>query len=124
MKNIKSVDVTQSTFKISREFTITESVPNMHKSKAEQFDGLNVGIITLDKNPPHNGEMHLDGDEILYVMSGELSLTSDSNPNESLILYPVDSCIISKGEWHKVNVIKPTKLLYITPGLNNEHRPL
>jgi len=124
LKNIKSVDVTQSTFKISRDFTITESEPDMHRGAPKQFDGLNVGIITLEHNPPHNGEVHLDGDEILYVISGELCLTSDSNLNESLNLYPGDSCIISKGEWHKVSVIKTTQLLYITPGLNNQHRPL
>ena len=124
MKNIKSVDVTQNSFKISRDFTITESIPNMHKGPPEQFDGLNVGITTLDQSPPHNGEMHLDGDEILHVISGELCLTSDSNPDESLTLHSGDSCIISKGEWHKVNVIKSTQLLYITPGLNNQHRPL
>ena len=124
MKNIKSVDISQNSFKISRDLKVTISTPDMHEGPAEQFDGLNVGIVTLDQNPPHNGEVHLDGDEILYVISGELSLTSDSNPNETLSLGPSDSCIISKGEWHKVNVIKSTQLLYITPGLNNDHREL
>jgi len=84
---------------------------------------VNVGIVTLE-NTTNNGEVHFDGDEILYVISGELSLTSDSNPNQSLTLNSGDSCIIKKGEWHKVNVIKTTQLMYMTPGLNNEHRPL
>ena len=124
MKKIISVDATKNSFKISRDFIITTSVPDMHEGPPEQFDGLNVGIITLEQNPPHNGEVHFDGDEILYIISGELSLASDSNPKESLSLYSGDSCIISKGEWHKVNVIKTTQLLYITPGLNNDHRAL
>ena len=123
MKNIIPVDVMNNSFKISRELDVTVSVPDMHKGPPKQFDGLNVGIVTMDKTS-NNGEVHLDGDEILYVISGELSLTSDSNPNESLSLCSGESCIIKKDEWHKVNVIKTTHLIYITPGLNNEHRPL
>ena len=123
MKNIFPVDVSKNSFKISRNLDVSISVPDMHKGPPKQFDGLNVGIVTLE-NTTNNGEVHLDGDEILYVISGELSLTSDSNPNESLTLSSGESCIIKKGEWHKVNVIKTTQLIYMTPGLNNEHRPL
>lgn len=72
MKKIKSVDVSKNSFKISRDLTVSIATPDMHKGPPEQFDGLNVGVITLDQNPPHNGEVHLDGDEILYVISGEL----------------------------------------------------
>lgn len=123
MKNIIPVNTAINSFKISRELNVTVSVPDMHKGPPKQFDGLNVGIITMEK-ASNNGEVHLDGDEILYVISGELSLTSDSNPNESLTLCSGDSCIIKKGEWHKVNVIETAQLIYMTPGLNNEHRPL
>jgi len=123
MKNIIPVDVSKNSFKIGRDLEVSISVPNMHKGPPTQFDGLNVGIVTMDK-ASNNGEVHLDGDEILYVISGELSLTSDSNPDVPLTLCSGDSCIIKKGEWHKVNVIKTTQLIYITPGLNNEHRPL
>ena len=123
MKNIISVDATKNSFKISRELDVTVSTPNMHKGAAKPFDGLNVGVVTMDK-ASNNGEVHLNGDEILYVISGELNLTSDSNPNESLSLCSGESCIIKKGEWHKVNVIQTAQLIYITPGLNNEHRPI
>jgi len=123
MKNIFPVDVTKNVFKISRNLDVSLSVPNMHKGEPTEFDGLNVGIVTLE-HTTNNGEVHLDGDEILYVISGEICLTSDSNLNESLTLISGDSCIIKKGEWHKVNVVKTTKLIYMTPGLNNEHRSL
>jgi len=123
MKNIIPVDTRIHSFKISRELDVTVSVPDMHRGPPKQFNGLNVGIVTMEK-ASNNGEVHLDGDEILYVISGELSLTSDSNPNEPLSLCSGDSCIIKKGEWHKVNIIKLTQLIYITPGLNNEHRSI
>ena len=123
MKNIIAVDTTKNSFKINRDLDVSVSVPNMHKGPEKQFDGLNVGIVTMDKES-NDGEVHLNGDEILYVISGEISLTSDSNPNDSLSLCSGDSCVIKKGEWHKVNVIKVAQLIYITPGLNNEHRPL
>jgi mannose-6-phosphate isomerase-like protein (cupin superfamily) len=123
MKNIVSVDVSHNSFKINKNLDVSISTPNMHKEAPTQFDGLNVGIVILE-HTNNNGEVHLDGDEMLYVISGEVSLTSDSNPNESLSLCSGDSCIIKKGEWHKVNIIKTTQLIYITPGLNNKYRPL
>ncbi|PCI71438.1 MAG: hypothetical protein COB38_05665 [Gammaproteobacteria bacterium] len=123
MKNIIPIDVTKNTFEINRNLEVSISVPNMHKGPPKQFDGLNVGIVTLERSM-NNGEVHLDGDEILYVISGKINLTSDSNPNESLTLGAGASCIIKKGEWHKVNVIETTQLIYMTPGLNNQHRPL
>ena len=56
-------------------------------------DGMTVGIIDMTTDAPHNGEMHPDGDELLYVISGSVEVTSDESPN-ALILGPNESCII------------------------------
>ena len=77
----------------------------------------------MEGDPPHGGEVHPDGDEILYVISGLFSVTSDSNRDESLRLGPGDACIVERGEWHKVHVLEKGQLLYITPGPNGDHRP-
>ena len=86
-------------------------------------DGMTVGIIDMTTDAPHNGEMHPDGDELLYVISGSVEVTSDESP-DALILGPNESCIIAKGEWHNVHVVEPAKLIHITPGPGGEHRPL
>jgi len=83
---------------------------------------MSIGLATMESNPPHNGERHNDGDEIIIVLSGKVAVFSDSNPNSNLEMNAGDSCIIRKGEWHKITVIEKAQLIYVTPGENNEHR--
>ncbi len=85
---------------------------------------MTVGIVTLTEDAPHNGEMHPDGDEILYVISGRIRVTNDAEPGGEHIMGPGESCIVPKGQWHKVSLLEKTQLLHITPGPNGDHRPL
>jgi quercetin dioxygenase-like cupin family protein len=39
---------------------------------------MTVGIITIENDAPHRGEVHPDGDEILYVISGRLQVIGES----------------------------------------------
>jgi mannose-6-phosphate isomerase-like protein (cupin superfamily) len=120
MKNIIPVDVTNAIFNISDSNTISACL--FSDDAPKKNSGFNVGIITMETDPPHGGEVHFDGDEIIHVISGVLKVESDSNPNNSLQLSAGDSCIIKKSEWHKIYVIEKAKLIYITPATNNEHR--
>jgi mannose-6-phosphate isomerase-like protein (cupin superfamily) len=122
MKKIISVDPSRFSFKIDRDLSITAA--ERKPGPPERIDGMTVGILTMDEDAPHGGEVHPDGDEILYVISGGLSITSDSNPGETLRLEPGDACIVEKDEWHKVSVLGKTQLLHITPGPNGNHRPV
>lgn len=85
---------------------------------------MTLAIIDVEANAPHNGEIHPDGDEFLYVISGRLRVVSESDPNAPLILGPGEACIVNRGEWHKVEMIEPAQLLHVTPGPNGDHRPL
>ncbi len=38
--------------------------------------GLVIGAPSLTRNAPHGGEMHPDGDELLYLLSGAISASS------------------------------------------------
>jgi mannose-6-phosphate isomerase-like protein (cupin superfamily) len=87
-----------------------------------RVDGMTLGIQYITEDAPHDGEMHPDGDEILYVFSGRVRIFADSDP-EPLELGPGDACIVPKGEWHRVSVVEPTQLLNVTPGPRGEHRP-
>jgi mannose-6-phosphate isomerase-like protein (cupin superfamily) len=122
MKKVIPVDVSQYSFNINRDLSVSST--RRPPGPPERIDGMTAGIVTMEGNSPHGGEVHPDGDEVLYVISGALSITTDSNPGESLRLGPGDACIIEKGEWHQVHVLEKTQLLHITPGPNGDHRPL
>lgn len=35
-------------------------------------EGATFGVASMSRNAPHGGERHLDGDEVLYVVSGRI----------------------------------------------------
>ncbi len=87
-------------------------------------DGMTIGIATMTENSPHNGEMHPDGDEVLYLISGRVRVTIETDPVEELIVEPGDGLIVPKGVWHRVDVLEPCQIMYATPGPRGEYRPL
>ncbi|NNC72542.1 MAG: cupin domain-containing protein [Sphingomonadaceae bacterium] len=87
----------------------------------ERIDGMSVGIVTVEGEGPHGGEMHPDGDEILYVLSGELAVHCDSF-DAPLIVPAGRACIVRRGEWHRVTADAPARIVHITPGPNGDAR--
>lgn len=88
----------------------------------KRVDGLSIGVVDVEGEGPHGGERHPDGDEILYVISGELILEADAM--EEPVRVPAgQACIVRKGEWHKVTSDIPTRMVHITPGPNGDARP-
>jgi quercetin dioxygenase-like cupin family protein len=122
MPKLIPVDVSVCSLDIFRDLSVK---PRQRKpGPPERIDGMTVGILTMSEDAPHDGEMHPDGDEILHVISGKIRVTSDTAPNEDLIMGAGDTCIVPKGEWHKVSSLETTRLIHITPGPNGDHRPL
>ena len=78
----------------------------------------------MEHSAPHDGEVHPDGDEIFYVISGKVKGTGDSAADTALELTADEFCIVKAGEWHKVNVLEKTQLLPITPSSNGDHTPV
>lgn len=122
MNRIAPIDASSHLFDIHRDLSITTRTPR--PGPPLRIDGMTVGIDTIEDDAPHRGEVHPDGDEILYVISGSLQITWESEPNESFELRPGDACIIPKGEWHLVHVLEKTQMVHITPGPNGDYRPL
>ncbi len=122
MEKIVSIDATTHGFDIDRNLSITAA--ERQPGPPQRINGMTVGIITMEGDAPHGGEMHPDGDELLYVISGALDISNDSSPDSLLRLGPGQACIVPKGEWHKVHVLEKTQLLHITPGPDGDHRPL
>jgi quercetin dioxygenase-like cupin family protein len=120
MKRIEPIDVRRHSLDIYKDWSI--SARERKPGPPERVDGMTVGIVSMTKNAPHGGEVHPDGDEILYVISGQVRVSCDSM-DEDLILSPGQACIVPRGEWHQVHMLAPTELLHITPGPHGDHRP-
>lgn len=121
MSNIIPVDIAKYSFDINKD--LSASPREREPGPPVRIDGMTVGIVTMEHSAPHGGEVHPDGDEILYVIFGKIKVTGDSAPHSPLELTAGESCIVKAGEWHKVDVVEKTQLLHITPGPNGDHRP-
>ncbi len=88
------------------------------------FEGMTFGVATMSENSPHNGEMHPDGDEVLYLISGRIKVVFPDSAEEDIDVSPGDGVVVPKGMWHRVDIIEPSQIVYLTPGPNNEFRPL
>ena len=90
-----------------------------------RVDGLLIGAPVMTRNAPHNGEMHPDGDEVLYLISGRVDVVLEEDGAESIVeVAPGEAIVVPKGVWHRVVVREPSQLLHITPGPRGEWRPL
>jgi mannose-6-phosphate isomerase-like protein (cupin superfamily) len=87
-------------------------------------EGATFGIATMTQNSPHDGERHPDGDEVLYLISGRVRVVFVESDHEDIEMLPGDGLLVPKGVWHRVDILEPTQIVYLTPGPNNEYRPL
>ena len=86
--------------------------------------GATFGVVTMTENAPHSGEMHPDGDEVLYLVSGRVLVTLETKPIQKIEMIPGDGLIVPRGVWHTVDIIEPSQIVYVTPGPNNQFRQL
>jgi mannose-6-phosphate isomerase-like protein (cupin superfamily) len=122
MQQVVPVDVTRFLFDLRRDFSVTPRA--IKRGPPARIDGVTIGFVSMTRDAPHKGEVHPDGDEILYVISGKLRVIGESEPSEIIDLGPGDACIVRKGEWHRVIMIEPAQLIHITPGPRGDYRPL
>jgi mannose-6-phosphate isomerase-like protein (cupin superfamily) len=89
-----------------------------------RLDGHTVGLSTVDGEQPHDGEMHPDGDELLFVVDGHLRLVLELAAGDRVV--EVDAghaVVVPQGTWHRFLPTEPTRIVNITPGPHGEHRP-
>ncbi len=88
-------------------------------------EGVTVGAAVLPVEPFHGGELHPDGDEILYLVSGRASVLLEEASGDTLTpLAPGEAFVVPRGVWHQVVVAEPSHVVYVTPGPRVDHRPL
>ncbi len=90
-----------------------------------RIDGVTIGAPRIDGDPPHGGEMHPDGDELLYLVSGAITVTLELSDGTTQVgLAAGDAVVVPQGVWHNVGAREPSQLIHITPGPNGTARPL
>lgn len=90
-----------------------------------RIDGLTIGAPRMTREPPHAGEMHPDGDELLFLISGRVTVVlEDQEPPRRVDLTAGQALIVPRGVWHRVLLAEPSQILHVTPGPGGEHRPL
>lgn len=69
-------------------------------------------------------ERHPCGDEMLTLLEGRLNLIvqAEDAQQHSQTLLAGQSVLIPQGCWHRLEVLTPGKLMFITPTTNSEHR--
>lgn len=87
-------------------------------------DGVTFGVATMSENSPHGGEMHPDGDEILYLIDGRARVVFLDSAEQDVELRPGVGMVVPQAVWHRVDILEPCQIVYVTPGPNNEFRPL
>jgi mannose-6-phosphate isomerase-like protein (cupin superfamily) len=95
-----------------------------------RIDGYTIGAIpNLDGPGPHGGEVHPDGDEFLYIVSGTMELILDDGDEQAagvetnILLRSGDAYVVPRGVWHRLEPVEPSYLIHVTPGPNGGHRP-
>ena len=117
MEVIKKVDPARFSISISRELSM--STVEHRAGPPRVAEGLTVGIAEMTRDPPHNGELHPDGDELLYLVEGTVDVVLDIEDGERRFsLKPREAFVVPRGTWHRVVVKEPCRLLYFTPGHN------
>ena len=79
-------------------------------------EGYNFFSVTMSQDAPHNGELHPDGDELIYVCSGRVRVKLELDPDEYFDVEAGEAIVIPKGVWHKIHIIETAHLVAISPG--------
>jgi mannose-6-phosphate isomerase-like protein (cupin superfamily) len=100
--------------------------PVVQKGRAHPaVAGRLAGEARMTKSPPHGGEMHPDGDELLILVEGEVDVVLDEDGGESIVpMRPGDAFVVPRAVWHRVIVKSPCRLLHFTPGRSQVRRRL
>lgn len=71
-------------------------------------------------------ERHPAGEELVMLLSGSaLLLLEEAGGERALRLDHVGSYVlVPQGVWHTAKTTQPTTLLFLTPGVGTEHRPV
>ena len=90
-----------------------------------RIDGYSVGAPHLTGDAPHDGEMHPDADELLYLVSGRIEVRLELDGGDRTVVVEAgQALVVPRGVWHRIHLLEAGQLVHITPGPSGDHRPL
>lgn len=122
MNEARKVDMSTHVIGIDRNLGAEPVVQRGHDSESS-LDGMSFGVAIMNANAPHAGERHPDGDELLYLVDGRARLVFTDDPLPDVELAAGDTVIVPRGLWHRVDILEPCHIVYLTPERGNEARP-
>ncbi len=91
----------------------------------QRIDGFTVGAPELTGDSPHDGEVHPDGDELLFLVSGAVSVRLElPEGHRAVEMGAGDALVVPQGVWHRITLRDPGRLVHVTPGPGGAARPL
>lgn len=91
---------------------------------ARYGEGWLVSEFEFDADWP-SWEMHPEGDEFVYLLSGEVELTLELPGGlQKVPLRGRGAVVVPRGVWHTARVIvAPSRMLHVTRGAGTQLRP-
>lgn len=88
-----------------------------------EAEGWLVGQYDLDGSTDHE-EMHPDGDELHYLVSGDLDLVlvDDDGSTTAVSMRPGTMANVPRGVWHRIEARAPSRGIALTAGRGTRHR--
>ncbi|MEW6022277.1 MAG: cupin [Pseudomonadota bacterium] len=70
-------------------------------------------------------EMHPEGDEFVYLLSGAVELLLDrAGTIERIAVGGTGAVVVPRGVWHTAKVRIPSRMLHVTRGAGTQTRPV
>lgn len=108
--------------------TLKEDSPDFYAELDREHDGFRGCALVAEyrfETPWGGWEMHPEGDEVVYLVSGDVDFVLWVDDAERIVRVqqPGSYVVVPSGTWHTARPHAPTVMLFITPGRNTQHAP-
>lgn len=90
-----------------------------------RLDGYLITVSDIRNDIPH-WEMHPNGNEVLYLLSGKIDVLIEQAGREQRVLLRPENpgVVVPAGAWHRAVVVESGRMMFVTWGEGTEHRPV
>jgi len=129
--NVEPLDI-RSAFTVLRpdlQATPVQVTPTLYQDIDRDFDRFR-GHWLFSRyafaEPWPSWERHPAGDEIVYLLSGDVTFVLETENGETALRLsaPGSYVIVPRNTWHTARPHVPTEMLFITPGEGTENRDI